>query len=166
MSLLTVFVTTIAFTLPIFTAQAAVSKLEESLINQLINPQTSGAAAAANANGVNGSPLNSKNNGDQGSYLHNYSNLLDTLAGSPPSRSTLLTNRLSSVPSQWFLLEYPLTEVISDKRTSQSFTPWAGKRSRSFEEGKRVFHSWAGKRAVTRPFSNWAGKRAVDDDSD
>lgn len=66
-------------------------------------------------------------------------------------------NHLSLPPfGRWLLVENPFVDSVETKRAAQSFTPWAGKRS--VEEGKRVFHSWAGKRS-NKPFSNWAGKR-------
>lgn len=158
MSMWSVLVTIIAFTFTVFTVHATVTKIDETLTDQLINSQL------ASSNVDNNQQSESKN-GDTSSYLHKYSKLLDTLVGSYPGRSSLIGNRLSSIPGQWFLLDYPLAE-LSDKRTSQSFTPWAGKRSRSSDQGKRVFHSWAGKRAIIRPFSDWAGKRSSIEDND
>lgn len=84
---------------------------------------------------------------------------------SSSSQSPLTAGRLSSPPGRWLLVHYPLVED-TEKRNSPSFTPWAGKRARPFEQSKGVFHSWAGKRSVTRPFSNWAGKRASQDEID
>ena len=164
--MLTIFVTTIAFTLPIFSSQASVSKLEESLISQLINPQLpAGGSANGNAIDVPTDSLKVNSDTDQTSFLHNYSRLLDSLIGSSASQSALIPNRLSSLPGQWLLVHYPLVDT-SEKRDSQSFTPWAGKRARPFEQSKGVFHSWAGKRSATRPFSNWAGKRSLRDEVD
>lgn len=72
----------------------------------------------------------------------------------PPPPASLIANHLFLTPGRWLLIERPIDPF--DTKKASTFTPWAGKRS--FEETKKIFHSWAGKRS-TKPFSNWAGKR-------
>lgn len=147
-TLSTLLVAAIIVTVPVVTAQSG--KMDGQIMSPILRAVNS---VNNNANGYNGSPLR-YSSGDAGDAF-------DELVPNVAPIATSTSNRLLSMsPSRWLLIENPLlVDPIEMKRAAQSFTPWAGKRS---EEGKRVFHSWAGKRS-NKPFSNWAGKRDAEE---
>ena len=138
-SLISLFVTSIVVTIPIFAIDSG------KIDGQLASP-----ALLRAVNSINNGYMPMRYSTGDVDALEDISNL-----------SPITSNRLPISNGRWLLIENPLLFDPSEvKRAAQSFTPWAGKRSS--EEGKRVFHSWAGKRS-NKPFSNWAGKRDAEE---